>query len=393
MSYEMVQLGKVCSLINGRAFKPAEWANKGLPIIRIQNLNDETKEFNYFAGEYDKKHYIETGDLLFSWSGTPGTSFGAFFWHRGPAVLNQHIFNVKIDKSILFDQYFRYAINNQLDHIIDQAHGGVGLKHITKGKLEATPIPLPPLPTQKKIVEILDAAQRLIETRKAQIAEMDALVQSLFYDMFGDPVSNPMGWKKILVEDCCNTNNDVKCGPFGTQLQVHEFRKKGIPLWGIKHVNRNFEIPTVEFLEKEKAIQLDTYSIVYGDLVMTRKGTIGNCAVYPKHLPKGIMHSDVLRLRLNQTKALPMFMQCQFHFSRDLTRQLSMISQGAIMAGINVTKLKKLFVLLPPIDLQNTFADRVRKIEAQKAAMQSSLSELEDNFNALMQRAFKGELV
>ena len=75
---ENIPIGKLCSLVNGRAFKSSEWGSEGLPIIRIQNLNDEHRDFNYYDGHYEKKHEVNSGDLLFSWSGTPGTSFGRF---------------------------------------------------------------------------------------------------------------------------------------------------------------------------------------------------------------------------------------------------------------------------------------------------------------------------
>ena len=107
----------ICTLQNGRAFKPEDWELEGLPIVRIQNLNDENAPFNYYSGEYSQIHEINNGDLLFSWSGTPGTSFGAFRWYRGKGVLNQHIFRVlpKIDVDL---DYLKYALNGNIDSII-----------------------------------------------------------------------------------------------------------------------------------------------------------------------------------------------------------------------------------------------------------------------------------
>ena len=87
----VVPFGSTCTLQNGRAFKPSEWSEIGTPIVRIQNLNDESKSFNYCNFEVEERFHIKTGDLLFSWSGTPGTSFGAFFWNRGKGFLNQHL--------------------------------------------------------------------------------------------------------------------------------------------------------------------------------------------------------------------------------------------------------------------------------------------------------------
>ena len=94
-------IGEICDLINGRAFKPEDWQRSdsgGLPIVRIQNLNTPDSEFNYYTGEVSDSHVINEGELLFSWSGSRGTSFGAHIWNGGKAVLNQHIFKVGFDE-------------------------------------------------------------------------------------------------------------------------------------------------------------------------------------------------------------------------------------------------------------------------------------------------------
>lgn len=81
------KIGDLCNLVNGRAFKPSDWVSVGLPIIRIQNLNRPEATFNYFDGSVDEKFLVQTGDLLFAWSGTPGTSFGAHIWNGPNAIL------------------------------------------------------------------------------------------------------------------------------------------------------------------------------------------------------------------------------------------------------------------------------------------------------------------
>jgi len=156
-------LGDLCQLINGRAFKPSDWSSSGLPIVRIQNLNDPTKPMNYFDGAVKDQHRIDSGDLLLAWSGTPGTSFGCFIWSRGPAVLNQHIFKVLVDQEALYSEFFMFAVNSKLDEMIALAHGGVGLRHITKEKLEAIELPLPPLGEQRRIVARIKACMERID--------------------------------------------------------------------------------------------------------------------------------------------------------------------------------------------------------------------------------------
>jgi type I restriction enzyme S subunit len=155
--WKEAQIGDLCGLINGRAFKPHDWSTSGLPIIRIQNLNNSDAAFNFCDFEVDERFLVDPGELLFAWSGTPGTSFGAHVWNGPKAVLNQHIFRVRFDEDHLDKSYFRYAINTKLDELIGNAHGGVGLAHVTKGVFEATEVPLPPLPEQRRIVAKIDS--------------------------------------------------------------------------------------------------------------------------------------------------------------------------------------------------------------------------------------------
>jgi type I restriction enzyme S subunit len=151
-SWRTIRIGDLCDLKNGRAFKPEDWSPKGLPIVRIQNLNNPDASFNHFDGEVRDRFMIDRGNLLFAWSGTPGTSFGAHIWRGGRAVLNQHIFRVDFDERRLNKIYFMHAINDRLTELIEKAHGGVGLRHVTKGKFEETTIPVPPLAEQHRIV-------------------------------------------------------------------------------------------------------------------------------------------------------------------------------------------------------------------------------------------------
>ena len=157
--YKVIKIKDACELVNGRAFKPEEWTTKGLPIVRIQNLNNENAPFNYFDGVVNAQHLIDCGDLLFSWSGTPGTSFGAFFWMRGKAALNQHIFKVK-SKCEFAPAFLKNALNGRLDYIISRAHGGVGLQHITKKELDEVELLLPPIEQQNNFATFVEQTDK-----------------------------------------------------------------------------------------------------------------------------------------------------------------------------------------------------------------------------------------
>ncbi|MCC8911990.1 restriction endonuclease subunit S [Xanthomonas euvesicatoria] len=183
-SWDWVRLGDSLEMINGRAFKPSDWKGVGLPIVRIQNLNRMDAPFNYCEeSSVDDRHVIDTGTILISWSGTPGTSFGAFIWRRGRAALNQHIFSCLQKGDAFFDRFLILAINTRLDELIAKAHGGVGLQHVTKGKLEALTLVAPPLAEQHRIVAKVDELMALCDRLDARQADADSahaqLVQAL----------------------------------------------------------------------------------------------------------------------------------------------------------------------------------------------------------------------
>lgn len=270
--------------------------------------------------------------------------------------------------------------------------GSGGQRRVPKQFLEQLPIPKLSLPEQRRIAAILDQADVLRRLRRQSLSRLSDLGQATFFEMFGDPVTNPHGWAKVPLARCVAQADDIRCGPFGTQLLREEFAETGVPLWGIKQVNRGFSIPTHEFVSETKARMLSNYDIHPGDIVMTRKGTIGNCAVYPEGFPPGIMHSDLLRVRLDLSKCTPAFLSDQLHWSADVEHQIDLISGGAIMKGINVGKLKQIEVLLPPLEVQTTYVRRVRTVRAKQSLMQDHMAAIDSLFASLQHRAFRGEL-
>ena len=166
--WESTDLGSVAEYINGRGFRKYEWSDKGLPIIRIENLNNEEKEHNYFSGEILDKHKVSDGDLLISWS----ASLDAYLWERGPAALNQHIFKVIPDTKIIDKKFLFFQIKNIISEIRKKAHGG-GMVHVTKNDFEKIKISLPMLSEQKRIVSILN--EQMVTVEKAKKAAEERL--------------------------------------------------------------------------------------------------------------------------------------------------------------------------------------------------------------------------
>ena len=187
--WPMVAIGEVCNLINGRAFKPQDWKpadSGGLPIVRIQNLNAPDSEFNYYTGEVKDRYIINQGQLLFSWSGSRGTSFGAHIWNGGKAILNQHIFKVEFDQIRATKMYLLYVLNRAVAEVEQNLHGGVGLVHITKGNLERIQIPIPPLAIQQALVAEIEAEQSLVAANRELVERMEGKIRAAIGRVWGD---------------------------------------------------------------------------------------------------------------------------------------------------------------------------------------------------------------
>ena len=156
--WSILTVGQVAQYINGRAFKPNEWEQKGLPIIRIQNLNDKSAVFNYSTATFEDKYLVTKGDLLFAWA----ASLGTYIWQEGNGWLNQHIYRVN-PKPFITKGFLYYSFESMISEFYKESHGS-GMVHITKGKFENTPILLPPLQEQERIVNYINAIYALLDS-------------------------------------------------------------------------------------------------------------------------------------------------------------------------------------------------------------------------------------
>ncbi len=175
--WNLLTLSNVATYINGMAFKPSDWKSEGMPIVRIENLNNTEAPFNYFSGSVNNRYLLNNGDILLSWS----ASLGVYIWNRGKALLNQHIFKVvpvsEINKSYLF-----WALHKAIEDLSRVTHGST-MKHFQKGELERTKIIVPPLPEQNKIAKILSDTDALIESLDQLITKKKNIKQGLMHEL------------------------------------------------------------------------------------------------------------------------------------------------------------------------------------------------------------------
>lgn len=247
---------------------------------------------------------------------------------------------------------------------------GATFKEISKQIVSGIEINVPDMNQQMQAVENLEKVWRIIQLRKQELQKGDELIKARFVELFGDLANPKCQWKKEKLVDACKNPDDIKCGPFGTQLSKDEYCSSGVAVWEISQINSGFATQPTHFLTDEKANQLEVYSIKSGDIAMSRKGNVGRCAVFPETMEDGIIHSDILRIRVNNDLVLPVFMMYQLHYSRAVQHQIELVSSGAIMAGINVTKLKQIEVHIPPLKLQQQFDAFVAEVDKSKFTKQ-----------------------
>ena len=234
--WEVAQIGKVFNLINGCAFKPSEWKTQGTPIIRIQNLNDPTATFNYSDVVPDERNAVAPGDLLFAWSGTTGSSFGARVWAGPAGVLNQHIFKVIVDPRKLTLSFAFLVFQKIQTEIEKQAHGfKTSFVHVKKADLVQVSLPIPPLPEQRAIATALSDVDALLAKLDALVAKKRDLKQAAMQQLLTGQTRLPgFGgeWEVKRLGDMCrittgkkdvNEGNPVGPYPFFTCARAHTY--------------------------------------------------------------------------------------------------------------------------------------------------------------------------
>lgn len=358
--WEIKKLGEIATYINGYAFKPEHWGEDGLPIIRIQNLNNPNAEFNYCSLDIPDKYVINNGDILISWS----ASLGVYEWNQGKAYLNQHIFKVLFNKIDINKFFFKYAIGAKIKDMIKNAHGAT-MKHIVKGDFDNTPIPVPPLPVQEQIVSELDLLSGIIEKKREQLKELDALAQSIFYDMFGDPITNEKGWEVKKLKDVC----------------IKLFAGGDVPKENYSETcTEEYNIPIYSNGIGDNALYGYTCIKKVEDVSITisGRGTIGYCEV--RKAPFYPIIRLIVATPLTST-VLPIILKY-------IIDNLDLKSTGGAIPQLTIPMIKDRFIPIPPLPLQHQFATKIEAIEKQKELIKQSISETETLFNARMQEHF-----
>lgn len=291
---------------------------------------------------------------------------------------NEAIANFQIkDSCKITPEYLYYAIKTLNFNNTDRAVMGATLN---KSKLNQIVIPYCDLQQQTKIVDILDKAQELIDKRKEQIEQLDELVKSRFIEMFGDLNCNPKGWK---------ISNFKEFAIIDT-IMTKDFEKyQNYPHIGIESIEKNTGNILEYKLVKDSNIKSGKYVFDERHIIYSKIRPNLNKVALPNF--KGLCSADSYPILcidgITNKNYLGYVLRSEFFLNYILN-----FSGRTNIPKVNKEQLKGFNMPVPPIELQNQFSDFVTQVDKIKIEIENSLKELEDNFNSLMQKAFKGEL-
>lgn len=301
-----------------------------------------------------------------------------------PMCTNQDIVSIEnIDEQKVYKKYIVHCIKSY-KHFFDTQKRGATIQGINSGVLKSLNIPLPPIEIQKQIAQTLDTASELLAMRKQQLAELDNLIKSTFYDMFGDPIINEKKWRVIRLGDCLSVVG-------GYAFKSTDFSNEGIPVIKIGNINSGvFQDNSISFWEYNK--KLDKYLLHPKDVVISLTGTVGkddyaNVCILPDKYPKYYLNQRNAKLELRGN--INVYYLLYLLRDTKIKGQLTGISRGIRQANISNADILALTIPLPPVQLQTQFATIVTKIEEQKSLVKKAIDETQYLFDSLMSEYFE----
>lgn len=286
-------------------------------------------------------------------------------------------------------KYLMYFLN-----YIDLSYAITGTTRgkLTKSALNKIKIPLPPLKEQKKIAAILDKAQALIDKRKEAIIKLDELIQTVFLDMFGDPMQNEKGWNIVKISDVVD---DIISG-WSVGGEERERNDDELAVLKISSVTSGTFKPDEYKVVSKDVINRKLVHPLKGDILFSRANTrelVGACCIVEDDYFDLFLPDKLWKIKLNESIVSKYFFSSVLSNSsfRTIISNRASGTSGSMM-NISKSKLLDLAIILPPLEKQSKYETIKRGIDKQKSIMKKQLIQLETNFNALLQRAFKGEL-
>lgn len=382
--WEYKKLGEICSSDLGKTLNKSKDVGNMHPYLCAINIlwdfiDLTTLKETCFKDDEIDRYTVKYGDLLVCEGGDTGR---AAIWDREEPILYQNALHRLRFKEDIDARFIMYNLwhKKQIGEIDNKYSKGVTILHLVKSALLSIPILLPPLSTQLSIVSELDKINELIRLKKEQLKDFDNLAQSIFYEMFGDPVENERGWDVKKIKDIATEKLSYGSGasavPFNTSVRYIR----------ITDINEYGE------LKDEKVspnIFDEKYLLAEGDILFARSGaTVGKTYLHKKNENPCIYAGYLIRLRPNEMIVLPYYV---YYYTKSNYYKSFICANQRVVAqpNINAKQYGNLDIPLPPLPLQQLFAQRIEQIEHQKAEVQKSIMDLETLLASRMQYWFE----
>lgn len=385
--WEYKKLGQVCTSDLGKTLNKSKDGGELHPYLCSINIlwdkiDLSTLKQACFEADEQEKYTVRKGDLLVCEGGDTGRSA---IWDRDETILYQNAlhrlrFHESVSpKFVLF--YLLYL--KDIGEIDNKYSKGVTIKHLVKKALLSIPLPIPPKSTQLSIVSELDKINELIRIKKEQLKDYDTLAQSIFYEMFGDPVVNEKGWEMKTLGYICEITSSKR-------VFANEYVDTGVPFYRSKEViEKSKQLPiSVELYISESHYNKIKSSFgvpQIGDILVTAVGTIGKIWVVDTNEPFYFKDGNLVWLRNIKGAHCEYFRYSLFYLIDEYKK---VNANGAAYNALTIAKLKLMLCPLPPLSLQQSFAHKIEQIERQKAAVQSTITDLETLLAVRMQYWF-----
>jgi type I restriction enzyme, S subunit len=397
--WEVLKVGELSRLINGRGFKPYEWQLRGLPIIRIQNLNGSS-DFNYYSGPYDRKIEVPPGQLLFAWSGSRGTSFGPHVWSGELGLLNYHTWKVEVCEDKVLPKYFFYVLKDLTAFIESEAHGASALVHTQKWQMEGFQTAVAPdQREQQAIADALGDADALIESLEHLLAKQRLLRQATMQALLTGERRLPGfegAWKTVPMGELFDfgggfTASRDQLGTEGVCYlhygDIHTSDKTFIDVRAELDAIPKLIVP----LGRVQGVLLRHGDVVFVDASEDEDGTSNHVVI---ENPDGIpfiagLHTITARSR---TDVLDIGYKRYCFQTAEVKEQFRYFAVGTKVSGVSKGNIGKITVRVPTLAEQTAIATVLSDLDAEIAALEARIAKARLVKQGMMQELLTGRI-
>lgn len=379
-----ITIGDSCEVLNGYAFKSEKYTSSGIRIIRIANvqkgyIEDDSPVFYQTADVDLNKYMLRENDLLVSLTGNVGRT-ALLTKDMLPAALNQRVACLRLKTNKITRGFLFHLLNSDyFESKCIQSSQGVAQKNLSTEWLKSYDLPLYSLSKQNEITKILDNVRNTIILKKQEIQKYDELIKARFIEMFGDPLLNPNGHLKEKIEKHINLLS-------GYPFKSEQYVEKGINICGGLIIMPQ-KIKWDECVHWSSVEGFEDYLLNENDIVMALdrpwiSGGFKIAKVDAEHLP-ALLIQRTARIRsidINQDYLYYCFITGGFDKHSNVT--------GSLVPHISAKDIRSFEIMIPPVELQNQFADFIQQVDKSREEVKKSLEKTQQLYDSLMQEYF-----